>query len=52
MGLITGVGYAFNESIDVGFAAKFGLLNVEPDPSLVSLTNATFMITANYRFGM
>lgn len=52
MGLITGVGYAFNESIDVGFAAEFGFLNAEPDPSLISLTNASFMITANYRFGM
>lgn len=52
MGLITGVGYAFNDAIDVGFAAEFGFLNIEPDPSLVSLTNATFMITANYRFGM
>lgn len=52
MGLITGVGYAFNESIDVGFGAEFGFLNIEPDQSLVSLTNATFMITANYRFGM
>jgi len=52
MGLITGVGYGINESIDVGFVAKFGFLNIEPDPSLVSLTNGTFMITANYRFGM
>lgn len=52
MGLITGVGYAFNESIDVGFAAEFGFLNAEPSPTLAKLTNATFMITANYRFGM
>jgi len=52
MGLITGVGYAFNDSIDVGLAAQFGFLNIEPDPSLVKLTNGTIMITANYRFGM
>ncbi|MFK7810857.1 MAG: porin family protein [Maribacter sp.] len=52
MGLITGIGYAFNDSIDVGFATQFGFLNVEPNPNLVSLTNATIMITANYRFGM
>lgn len=52
MGLVTGVGYAFNDSIDIGFSAEFGFLNVEPDPSLVSLANGTFMITANYRFGM
>jgi len=52
LGLISGVGYAFNDSIDVGFAAHFGFLNAEPDPGLVNLTNGTFMITANYRFGM
>lgn len=52
VGFITGVGYAFNESIDVGIMAEFGFLNIEPDNDLTSLTNAAFMMSVNYRFGM
>lgn len=51
-GLITGVGYAFNDSIDVGLAFEFGFLNTDAEQSAVSLTNGAFTVTANYRFGM
>ena len=51
-GLITGAGYAFNESIDVGLVFEFGFLNVEPNPNNVSLSNGAIMLSANYRFGM
>lgn len=31
LGFLTGVGYAFNDSIDLGLAAEFGFLNADPD---------------------
>lgn len=52
LGLITGVGYGFNESIDVGLVFEFGLLNTDAEQSAVSLTNGAIMISANYRFGL
>lgn len=51
-GLISGIGYAFNDTIDVGLIAEFGFLNTDAEQSTVSLTNGAIMITANYRFGM
>ena len=51
-GIISGVGYGFNESIDVGLAVEFGFLNTDAEQSTVSLTNGAIMITANYRFGL
>lgn len=51
-GIITGVGYGFNDNIDVGLSFEFGLLNVEPNPNNVSLSNGAISVTANYRFGM
>ena len=51
-GLLTGVGYAFNESIDVALMFEFGFLNLEPNQNLASLSNGAISITANYRFGM
>ncbi len=51
-GLITGVGYGFNESIDVGLVFEFGLLNTDAEQSLVSITNGAIMLSANYRFGL
>lgn len=52
LGLITGVGYGINESIDVGLVFEFGLLNTDAEQSFVSLTNGAIMISANYRFGL
>jgi len=52
LGLITGVGYGFNESIDVGLVFEFGLLNTDAEQSRVSLTNGAIMVSANYRFGL
>jgi len=52
LGLITGVGYGINESIDVGLVFEFGLLNTDAEQSVVSLTNGAIMISANYRFGL
>ncbi|MGB6152472.1 MAG: porin family protein [Pricia sp.] len=51
-GLITGVGYGFNESIDVGLVFEFGFLNLEPNQNNISLSNGAIMVSANYRFGM
>lgn len=52
VGLIAGVGYGFNESIDVGLAFEFGFLNTDAEQSVVSLTNGAIMLSANYRFGL
>lgn len=51
-GIISGIGYGFNESIDVGIAVEFGFLNTDAEQSTISLTNGAIMITANYRFGL
>lgn len=51
-GLISGIGYGFNENIDVGLAFEFGFLNTNADRNDISLTNGAIMITANYRFGL
>lgn len=51
-GLISGLGYAINDSIDVGFILKFGFSDIEPNSSLVKIKNGAIMISANYRFGM
>ncbi len=52
LGLYTGVGFAINEAIDVGFATEFGLLNIDPEQSVFSFKNAAFMLGANFRFGI
>ena len=52
LGLITGVGYGINESIDVGLVFKFGFLNTDAEQSTVSLTNGAVLVSANYRFGL
>ncbi|MEP3207945.1 MAG: porin family protein [Maribacter sp.] len=52
LGLYTGVGFAINDAIDVGFATEFGLLNIDPEQSVFSFKNAAFMLGANFRFGI
>ncbi len=51
-GLISGVGYSFNEAIDVGLVFKFGFSNIEPNPSVSALKNGAILVSANYRFGL
>ena len=52
LGFYTGFGFAINDAIDIGFATEFGLLNIDPEQSVFSYKNATFMIGANFRFGI
>lgn len=52
LGFYTGFGFAISEAIDIGFATEFGLLNIDPEQSVYSFKNATFMLGANFRFGM
>lgn len=52
LGIYTGVGFAINDAIDIGFATEFGLLNIDPEQSVFSFKNAAFMLGANFRFGM